>query len=102
MGPVYAAKFKPVGERKQRSVPKSYSRDPQTSAAALAYFLAGYRGPLPTKKKNKERSSSEVSRIACPRVDANAHCSCSVAAGGSQGESEEAVLTPARSAGRSR
>ena len=61
LGPIYQAKFTPEGERKQRNVPKSYSRDPRTSAAALAYFLAGYLGPLPTKKEYKERSSSEVS-----------------------------------------
>ena len=45
------------------------SRDPQTSAAALAYFLAGYLGPLPTKKDYKERSTSEASRFACPRFE---------------------------------
>ena len=85
-GPIYAAKYTPEGEGGQRNAPKSYSRDPQTSAAALAYFLAGYLGPLPMKKQYKERSSSEVSRTALPLCVLSLTCSCPVAAGGGQGK----------------
>ena len=59
-GPVYVAKFKVDGEPGQRNVPKSYSRSPQEAAAALAYFEAGYLGPMPVKKKYSERRTSEV------------------------------------------
>ena len=85
-GPIYQAKFTPEGEHKQRNVPKSYARDPRTSAAALAYFLAGYLGPLPTKKEYKERSSSEVSRLFARVHCQCTHCSFSLAAGGGQGK----------------
>ena len=58
--PLYAAKFKVDGEPGQRHCPQSLSRVPQESAAALAYFKAGYLGPMPAKKKYAPRRTSEV------------------------------------------
>ena len=63
-GPIYQAKFQVEGERGQRNCPKSYSRSAQESAAALAYFEAGYLGPMPTKKRYADHRTSQVS--ACP------------------------------------
>ena len=64
-GPRYHAKKKLEGEPKPRHVPGSLQRSPLLAAAALAYFEAGYLGPLKTKKEYKPRRSGEVS---CPAV----------------------------------
>ena len=101
-GPIYAAKYTPEGEGGQRNAPKSYSRDPQTSAAALAYFLAGYLGPLPMKKQYKKRSSSEVSRTALPPCVLSLTCSCPVAAGGGQGKRGEGAGPQGAQGGQAR
>ena len=64
-GPLYVAKFTVEGEPGQRNVPKSYSRSAKESAAKMAYFEAGYLGPMPAKKVYAERKTAQV----CARAD---------------------------------
>ena len=63
-GPIYVAKFKVEGETGQRNCPKSYSRSPQESAAALAYFEAGYLGAMPNKKEYAVHRTAQVCALA--------------------------------------
>ena len=60
-GERFYAKKKLDGEPKQRTVPGSLQRSPALAAAALAYFEAGYMGPVKAAKQYKSRRSGEVS-----------------------------------------
>ena len=59
-GTTYYAKFTPEGEKGQRTLPGSTFKNPQDSAAELAYFLAGHRGSLGLKEVRNPRRDSEV------------------------------------------
>ena len=75
-GPIYVAKFTVEGESGQRNCPKSYSRSPQESAAALAYFEAGYLGAMPTKKNYAARSTAQVSLCSHPPLCCACYLTC--------------------------
>jgi len=62
-GTTWYAKFTPVGEKGQRTLPQSSFKKPEDAAAELAYlyFLAGHRGPLGTKEaRNPRRDAEEI------------------------------------------
>ena len=61
-GTTWYAKFVPKGQKKQRALPGSCFKNPQDSAAELAYFLAGHRGELGTTEARRPRRDAEVSR----------------------------------------
>ena len=70
-GTTWYAKFVPEGEKRQRALPGSCSKDPMESAAELAYYLAGHRDPLGSKEIRKPRRDREVLkslRCAMPRA----------------------------------